>query len=315
MLSTRVWYVLPLLLTAWVAPEAAPVRYPIVLHHGFGGGHDGILAYYRVAETLRADGHTVFEVEAPPFDSIAVRTSYLQSRVDQALAETGAAQVNIIAHSLGGLDARHLISALGYGNRVASLTTISTPHQGTAAADFALGLLPGQVDPAVDALARLVGAPINHASEQADVRAALTDLSEARAYAFNRAHPDDVRVHYQSWAGVSSALGLGVEQDRPDVRHACEDKLLMRRGSFDRLRPIYQPLSPIVGRHPVSPAPNDGLVTVESARWGDFRGCLPADHSEEVGRYFGTRGPNLETGFDHLRFYRAVAFELAELGY
>jgi len=292
-----------------------PTRFPIVIHHGFGGGHDGILAYYLVAERLREDGHVVAQTEVPPFDTIAVRADYLRAVVDDTLAATGAERVNLITHSLGGLDARYLIASLGYGDRIASLTTVSTPHQGTAAADFALAVVPGHADPVVDALARLFGAKINEASDQVDVRGALTDLSEARADAFNAANPDDPRVYYQSWAGVSSPLGLGIEQLRPDVIDACQGRLLMAPGRFDRLRPIYVPIAPIVGGSLFAPAPNDGLVAVESARWGHFRGCLPADHSEEVGRYFGTQGPNRDTGFDHLRFYRELAFELAELGY
>src|SRR5262249_10471916 len=44
--------------------------------------------------------------------------------------------INVIAHSMGGLDARYLLSRLGLGDRVRSLTTIATPHHGTAAADW-----------------------------------------------------------------------------------------------------------------------------------------------------------------------------------
>ena len=29
---------------------------------------------------------------------------------------------------------------------------------------------------------------------------------------------------------------------------------------------------------------NDGMVTVQSARWGTFMGCIPADHFDEVGQ-------------------------------
>lgn len=59
--------------------------------------------------------------------------------------------------------------------------------------------------------------------------------------------------------------------------------------------------------------PNDGMVRVESAKWGRFRGCIPADHLDEVGHK--KNGPDARTGFDHVRFYRNVAFELSDLGY
>jgi triacylglycerol lipase len=59
--------------------------------------------------------------------------------------------------------------------------------------------------------------------------------------------------------------------------------------------------------------PADGLVAVSSARFGLFRGCLPADHYDLVGR-LADRGPDPVTGFDAARFYAALALDLAERG-
>src|SRR5262249_10651950 len=47
----------------------------------------------------------------------------------------------LIAHSMGGLDARYAICRLGLSERVASLTTIGTPHLGTPLADLGIGML------------------------------------------------------------------------------------------------------------------------------------------------------------------------------
>jgi triacylglycerol lipase len=53
---------------------------------------------------------------------------------------------------------------------------------------------------------------------------------------------------------------------------------------------------------------SDGLVPVESAKWGRFRGCVAADHLSEVGQPVG-----LTAGFDHLAFFGAIAaFLVAE---
>jgi triacylglycerol lipase len=46
--------------------------------------------------------------------------------------------VNMIAHSMGGLDARYMITHLGMADRVRSLTTIATPHRGTFLAEWFL---------------------------------------------------------------------------------------------------------------------------------------------------------------------------------
>jgi triacylglycerol lipase len=61
------------------------------------------------------------------------------------------------------------------------------------------------------------------------------------------------------------------------------------------------------------PEVSDGLVTVKSAKWGTFQGCIPADHLDEVGM------PNLSGAdlsiFDSLRFYREVVAELRAHGH
>ena len=50
-------------------------------------------------------------------------------------------EVNLIGHSMGGLDCRYLISQIPHSERtfvVKSLTTIATPHLGSSFADFLL---------------------------------------------------------------------------------------------------------------------------------------------------------------------------------
>lgn len=295
-----------------LGPEpTGAARFPIILHHGFAGGTQGIFAYKGVAEALRADGNIVVTTLAPPFDSTEVRSAVLEQVIEDTLRTTGAEKVNVIAHSMGGLDARYLISTFGYGDRVASLTTISTPHRGTAGADLGLGLVPGFADNVVDALAGIVGERISGGEMSVNVRAALVDLSEAQAPTFNASTPDDPRVYYQSWAGVSSLLGLASDRDAAVVA-ACEGKLRMNDDTFDRMRLPYDLLIPVISH--LGEDPHDGLVTVESAKWGEFRGCIPADHSDEVGQQ-PNGAPDPRTDFDAGRFYRQVASDLAARGF
>ena len=64
-----------------------------------------------------------------------------------------------------------------------------------------------------------------------------------------------------------------------------------------------------------TPAPtNDGLVTVASAKWGVFLGCVPADHLAEIGQ-IGGQLPDPGNPFDHVLFYRQLANWLVERGY
>jgi triacylglycerol lipase len=66
------------------------------------------------------------------------------------------------------------------------------------------------------------------------------------------------------------------------------------------------------GRLTFSPA--DGMVSVESAKWGRFRGCLPADHYDVIGQIAHTT-PDPMTGFDSARFFAAVVTSLASRGF
>ncbi|MFO0865908.1 MAG: hypothetical protein U0744_14870 [Gemmataceae bacterium] len=45
---------------------------------------------------------------------------------------------HIIAHSMGGLDSRYMITKLGMADQVISLTTLGTPHRGSPFADWAV---------------------------------------------------------------------------------------------------------------------------------------------------------------------------------
>jgi triacylglycerol lipase len=289
-------------------PHGAATRYPIVLAHGFMGSRDAIASFNsQIVDGLTADGHKVYRAEVPPFGSVAERAKVLATEVDKVLAETGAPKVNLVAHSMGGLDARELISVLGYGDRIASLTTVATPHRGSQIADLSLGLLQGANDEALDAIAKAIGKTYSEVADDVALKQALRDLSEANADAFNAAHPDDARVYYQSWAGVSSILAI----PNPADADACEGKLLSHPGRADLVNPILAPAMPFVSDGGQS---NDGFVRVSSAKWGNFRGCVPADHADEIG-VMATKSLDPHTGFDFVRFHRDIAFDLANQGF
>jgi triacylglycerol lipase len=290
-------------------PRGEPATYPIVLAHGFDASPTNRWGFYRVAEALEADGHEVYVAIVPPYDSPEVRAVALADVVDGALAD-GHEKVNVIAHSMGGLDARHMISQLGYGDVVASLTTISSPHRGSKVADTMLKVLDGvhADDDLVDGLASAWGVTFNDLAEDSHVRAALEGISEGRSGSFNEENPDDANVHYQSWAGVSSAFGI----KNPRDKNACEGQVLGNGRKADKMNATLLPMAAIVGGFKLTP--NDGMVSVESAKWGDFRGCIPADHLDEVGQMRHDE-PDGRTKFDHVRFYRNVAFELADMGF
>lgn len=175
-------------------------------------------------------------------------------------------------------------------------------------ADVGLGLVrEGAIADAVDAIAEVIGRRISTATlaKDTELRAALVALAEKNAPEFNRKNPNAPGVYYQSFAGVSSRFGIG-DNDDDD---ACDGKL---SGKPDIMDVRLKAASLLVGRgfgFQKGFRPNDGFVTVQSAKWGRFRGCIRADHLDEVGQPKHDR-PN-KTGFDHRKFYRSIAFGLA----
>ena len=116
---------------------------PIVLVHGILGfnqltlGGLKIAGYFRlIPEALRAAGHSVPEPpRLNPTGSVAERAQDLKNYM-QGHAEIAGKKVHLVAHSMGGLDSRFMISRLGMADRVLSLTTIGTPHHGSPIADI-----------------------------------------------------------------------------------------------------------------------------------------------------------------------------------
>src|SRR5689334_4708434 len=95
--------------------------------------------YFKLIKThLESHGFQVFHPNEDFAGPVDLRAEQLRARVNEALASTGAEKVNIIAHSMGGLDARHMIVDKGMADKVATLVTIGTPHLGTILADHVI---------------------------------------------------------------------------------------------------------------------------------------------------------------------------------
>jgi len=130
--------------------------YPIILTHGiarFDAGWNKLFQidnkddpfldlfhYFRGIRTmLLKHGFSVYHSNVPWAERVNKRAEQLRKNVLNVLERVDIEKVNIIAHSMGGLDARHMLfSDRNKGKihkRIASLTTIGTPHLGTSFAD------------------------------------------------------------------------------------------------------------------------------------------------------------------------------------
>ena len=155
-------------------------RAVFVLAHGLGATAElGFSS--EISKTLLAEGYEVYRTEVPAFESVEASSTALAAQVDAILSATGKDKIHIIGHSMGGLDARYLISSLGYGDSVASLTTVATPHRGSPIADYVLEEDQDGMTK-LDLLADVFG---DDDATRETTRRAVVDLSVARSEFFN----------------------------------------------------------------------------------------------------------------------------------
>jgi hypothetical protein len=187
---------------------------------------------------------------------------------------------------MGGLDARYLISKLGYGTKVASLTTISTPHRGSPLADVALGLTESSIlseSEAFEAIVEIVGqtdtaaldrivqddfdGPIDLIIDDASHFVSETRISFNAL--FSRLRPGGVYlVEDWSWA---HRMEPGLIADRP------ASLFRNRREAGSLHRPGYSPRAVRRGQHIPSRRRGGEPQTPGAASHGDVGGPGPGE--------------------------------------
>jgi len=164
---------------------------PIVLVHGLLGfgevrlGGVTVSDYFPgISQQLRGAGNRVLVPSLSPTSGVADRAAELKRFIDRESPEE---PVHVIAHSMGGLDSRYMISRLGMADRVLTLTTLGTPHRGSSFADWGVGRLARLARP----ILQFFGLPTQ----------AFHDLTTARCRQFNEDVPNAANVRYFSVAG------------------------------------------------------------------------------------------------------------------
>ena len=215
---------------------------PIVLVHGlFGFDHLKLLGI-KVAEyfpgienCIKAAENRVLIPQLSFLGSVAERAAQLK---DYLLRESPGQPVHILAHSMGGLDARYMISRLGMADAVLSLTTLGTPHAGSPVADLVVSRnLERLVQPVVELL-DFFRIPTQ----------AFYDLTTASCRKFNEEVPNVPNVRYFSVAGKLD-----------DIFRS----------------PEWLPTYLFVFS---SEGPNDGIVSIASAEFGEWQEIWEGDH-------------------------------------
>lgn len=290
--------------------NAAPAKgpFPFVLVHGiFGFDKIGTLdGFYGVEAALTKEGHKVFSAKVDPVNDSTTRGEQLLLIIDQVLQKTGAARVNIIAHSQGGLGARY--AAYKQPAKVASVVTIGTPHQGAVLADLVLDGINKETVKVAETLFKMMGKPFfGTIVEGSDIHAALVQLSAARMTAFNAQIVDQPGTKYYSISGRTgyvSATSLCAK--------ALNPPFIAKWSKLNDTPEVMFLLTGLALRGTLlNPEPHDGVVQLKGTPWGTWLGCIPADHYDEIGQPMDQAQAG---GFDHLQFYRDLATYLRKQG-
>jgi triacylglycerol lipase len=272
------------------ARAASPKPRRVVLVHGLlGFDKVGHLSYFNGVRQWFDSGCQFIEPQLDPAGAIEERGLALQKAIQSCVPSADLSRgkaIHPVAHSMGGLDVRYLVSSKGLncGSWVASITTISTPNAGSAIADivtrkrsatveelaplatlltpdhwrkFFASLKRPSFDPALlllptsntrEQLAGYLAAAFGSPVE------AFQNLTTSYAVEFNRMYPDFGTVPMQSYAGVSTPSNTMVP-----LLYLSWAILKSRFGD------------------------NDGLVPVSSSQWAGLATRISADHIEEVG--------------------------------
>lgn len=256
------------------------MRYPIILVHGIAIKERKYLkAFGRIAEKLNEAGYQVYTADTDAFGSISSNALQLKDFILDVLKKTGAEKVNIIGHSKGGLDSKRMITDLGMEDKVASLTTLCTPHKGSLIASK-IWQLPS---PIKRLYARCIDLFYKHVMKDKNpdsmtVCKELCYVNEAiETIGFSS------KVFCQSY---SATLKNGKD---------CFIMALPMR--------FYKYFS---GRD------NDGMVSVESAKFGEYKGDCISDSISHIQIVDLLAKP--ESRRDIYEFYISIARDLEEKG-
>ncbi len=256
-------------------------KYPIILVHGIAlKDFLEFKAFGKIEKLLRDAGYTVCTSRVDGFGTAATNAVFLKDEILTFLRHTGAAKVNIIAHSKGGLDSKRMIFALDMADKVASLTTLCTPHAGSPIATNILRL----------------PKPLLHIAN-----AGLNGLYRL----FGDKEPN-------AWA-VCKELALIEHMEEETV--SFSDKVYCQSFSttLERARDDFVMGIPLKFSHHFEQKKSDGLVSADSAVFANYRGsCVEGSvsHSEIVD--FMVKKNKREKIH---AFYLELCKELSEMGY
>lgn len=108
---------------------------PVLFVHGYTGDASN---WNTMADRFRTDGWPSSYLDQWSYDwhqSNPTTAQHLSTEVDRLLAATGAAKVDIVSHSMGGLSSRYYLKNLGGTSKVDAWVSLGGPNHGTDSAN------------------------------------------------------------------------------------------------------------------------------------------------------------------------------------
>lgn len=217
------------------------LRYPIIFVHGAGFEDkydliENLGSWGKIPKFVRKQGIPIFFGKTKAWASVVENAEVLKCNILRYQNEYNIEKFNIIAHSMGGIEARYMITHLDMAQHVASLTTISTPHRGLKTIDkLSHTALYQKV---IELLAT------KYFGNYEQFLAMSLRLKYSNCTLFNRETPNVEGVYYQSYGA--------------DMKSAIYDPLL---SIPHKIISYYD-------------GENDGLVPIKSAKWGEYKGVF-----------------------------------------
>lgn len=265
-------------------PEILKTRYPIFLAHGFGaiGSLVKPSPLHDPCMLLRSHGLVAFAPNVVPYASIETRAKNWVRLLNEVLEKYQFEKLNVVAHSMGGLDMRYALAHLDIQDRVASLTTLATPHHGTYLADLVLKT-PDIITEKVGEIVDWFGDNL-YPSEKSDAIGSTEQLTLGYVQEhFNPTTPNPETVPIFSY---SAAVGKGTNFPLNPIFKFQNAQIYEKEGQ------------------------NDSFVSVESAKWGEHLGTINLSHLNQINVQMSK-----EAKQKYHEFWVGMAKKLADLGF
>ena len=256
-------------------------KYPILLVHGIAVREGRFFkSFGRIEKTLREAGYEVYAANTDGFGSIENNAAQLKTQIEEILRKAEVDKVNIIAHSKGGLDSKYMIQQLEMADKVASLTTLCTPHKGSRMASWIY-------------------------SRPRWFTRFLAFWINLWYRIFGDKHPDALTVCRQLQLTQDDELE---QLDTPDGVYCQSYSATLKRSRDDFLMSV-----PLYFSRRWGEGDTDGVVSVDSAKYAEYRGdCIEESlsHTEIIGLSLKKKKRRKVYAF-----YLSLCRELADRGF